>query len=203
MREHGQQAALASLGLVKSADARSWLIARLIKGRGLAKPQSTSTFAKLFGEPGRLLHPIELIKDVASLKPTREAWQKMRDPTLSAWQRAKATGSLTGDVVNKTFFLGMPALGIHRAMTTTPEPGSTKGEAIGQAVGESLGWLPPLGAVGLATSIFAPQYSLPHWAGRAGKAIGGGISKATGEQPTPYPEEALPPPEFQYRGNSQ
>lgn len=180
--DRGCAFALQHMGLVKEAKALDWLLRRLEQGWGV-RPVSEATkkhrlFRVLFGRPEELLHPISLVKNVASFEPTAaHAHAMLHEPTL--WGRTKGLGRLTGDLAAKTFLLGFPAYGAYRGLTRTPLPGETRGEAVGQALGEGLGWLPPLGILGTAAALVAPRYSLPGLTGTLGKHVGRALSPET------------------------
>lgn len=184
--KQGQEHALEVLGL-KEAGAKDWILRRLMRGRGvkpLAEGEGQRSLLKtLIGEPERIFHPIQLMKEVGSLKPTREHWRTMlHGPT--AWQKTKGFGRLAGDIGAKGFMFGFPAYGVYKGITTEPLPGETRGESIGRAVGEGLGWFPPMGILGTAASLLTPEYSLPGATGWLGGKLGKGVSKLVGDEPT-------------------
>jgi len=189
----GQLRALEELGLAttsKHAGVVDWAARAATKGRNFGvNPKSTGWLSTLIGEPERLLHPIDLIKEWASFKPTRAAWNQMTKGD-GLWERTKGLGNLGQDMMGKTFGLGLPAYGVARGLTATPEPGRTKGEAVGHALGEGLGWLPPMGVLGMTASFVAPHFSVPGLLGRVGGLAGRGASALIGEEPqrTPMPQ---------------
>jgi len=196
--EHGQAHALETLGLTKEAGVKDWILRRLTRGRGV-KPLvegegQRSLLKTLIGEPERILHPIQLMKEVGSLKPTRQHIQTMlHGPT--AWQKTKGFGRLAGDVASKGFMFGFPAYGVYKGVTSEPLPGETRGQSVGRAIGEGIGWFPPMGILGTAASFLTPEYSLPGATGWLGGQLGKGVSKLVGEQPasgarTPYTAQA-------------
>lgn len=196
--EHGQAQALQTLGFTKEAKAWDWILRRLSRGRGV-KPLAEGAgehrlLRTLIGEPERILHPVQLVKEVGSLKPTREHWRTMLHGP-SAWEKTKGFGRLAGDVSAKGFLFGFPAYGVYKGITEEPRPGETRGQAVGRAIGEGLGWFPPMGILGTAASLFTPEYSLPGATGWLGGQLGKGVSKLVGEapsqgQPQPYSEQA-------------
>ncbi|MGD9209184.1 MAG: hypothetical protein PVI90_00335 [Desulfobacteraceae bacterium] len=179
-KKTGQIYALQSLGLVKTAGKLDWILNRLARGRGIQKLTETANprdyLRMLIGEPEQILHPIKLMKEVASLKPTREHLQTIRQhPFL--WEKIKGAGRLAGDIGAKGFLFGTPAYGIYKGITTPPQPNETRGQAIGRAIGEGLGWFPPMGVVGTAASFLTPKYSLPALTGYLGEQLGRSVSK--------------------------
>lgn len=198
-KEAGQEYALALMGFEKEAGVGEWILRRLTRGRGV-KPLAEGTGKRnllrlLIGEPERIFRPVQLIREVGSLKPTREHLQAMlRGP--SAWEKTKGFGRLMGDIGAKGFMFGFPAYGVYKGITTTPQPGETRGETIGRAIGEGLGWFPPMGILGTAASLITPEYSLPGATGWLGGKLGKGVSRLTGETPqpgvlAPYKERAI------------
>lgn len=186
----GQQRALIAMGFVKEAGAGEWLLRRLTRGRGvkpLAEGAGKRDWLRLMiGEPERILHPVQMIREVGSLQPTREHLRTMLHGP-GAWAKTKGFGRLMGDVAAKGFMFGFPGYGVYKGLTTTPRPGETRGEAVGRAIGEGLGWFPPMGVLGTATSLFLPEYSLPGATGWLGGKVGKGVSKLVGEAPQPGP----------------
>jgi hypothetical protein len=196
--EHGQAQALQTLGLTKEAGALDWILRRVTRGRGvkpLAEGEGKRSILKaLIGEPERILHPVQLVKEVGSLKPTREHWRTMLHGP-SAWEKTKGFGRLAGDIGAKGFLFGFPAYGVYKGITEQPLPGETRGQAVGRAIGEGLGWFPPMGILGTAASLITPEYSLPGATGWLGGQLGKGVSKLIGEEPSrgrpvPYREQA-------------
>lgn len=187
-REAGQAYALHTLGFTKEAKALDWILRRLTRGRGV-KPLGEgsgqhSVLRTLIGEPARIFHPVQLMKEVGSLKPTREHWRTMTQGR-GAWEKTKGFGRLAGDVGAKGFLFGFPAYGVYKGVTSESLPGETRSEAVGRAVGEGLGWFPPMGILGTAASLLTPEYSLPGATGWLGGKLGKGVGKLIGEEQAP------------------
>lgn len=181
-KKAGQIQALQILGFIKEAGKLNWILNRLARGRGIQSVTENigkpNLLRMLVGEPEQILHPIKLIREVASFKPTYEHLQTIRrNPFL--WEKTKGIGRLLGDVSAKGFLFGAPTYGVYKGITTTPKPGQTRGEAIGRAIGEGLGWFPPMGVLGTAASFLTPEYSLPAITGELGAQLGKGMSKLT------------------------
>jgi hypothetical protein len=172
-------------GAAKANVILSRLKSRLARGSGkipLDAVKNPTWFETLFGRPTEALHPMKLLRQAASLDNTREAILAMRGlgpQGNKLWARTKGLGRLTGDVLNKSFILGMPTYATVKGLQAPP-PGKTRGEAVGRALGEGLGWLPPTGWVGMSAALAAPQYSLPGLLGSLGENAGGAISQITG-----------------------
>jgi hypothetical protein len=141
----------------------------------------------LIGRPQEVLKPRRLFGQVASLTPTRKAilaLQGLGPEGTQALARLKGLGGLGVDLLHKGLVFGIPAYLIHKALQK-PAPGKTRGEEVGHAVGQSLGWLPPMGVAGTAATVAAPEYSLPGLLGTLGEHAGGAVSQLVGERPTP------------------
>ena len=190
----GQQHALYVLGMTKHAAASESVVdnvlRRLARGRSrvpLESIQQPTTRELLVGRPEEVLKPSRLFRNVASLTPTRKAMlalQGLGPDGTKALARLKGLGGLGVDLLHKGLVFGLPAYLIYKALQK-PSPGKTRGEEVGHAVGQSLGWLPPMGLAGTAATVVAPQYSMPGLLGTLGEHAGGAISQLVGEQPTP------------------
>lgn len=200
----GQQHALSTLGIVKQAaepqvtparDVLDQVLRRLARGRSRVPlesvPQPTAR-ELLIGRPEEVLKPSRLFSNVASLQHTRNAMmalQGLGPEGPKALARLKGLGRLGADLLHKGLVFGLPGYLIYKALQK-PSPGKTRGEEIGRAMGQSLGWLPPMGVAGTAATIATPQYSMPGLMGTLGEHAGGAISQLVGEQPEPV---AVPP----------
>lgn len=189
----GQQHALCTLGFIKQADSENVLrqiLRRLARGRSkipLESMKDPTPLELMIGRPQEVAHPRRLWGQVASLEPTRNAMQALQGlgpEGPKALARLKGLGRLGVDLLHKGLVFGLPGYLIYKALQK-PSPGRTRGEDIGRAVGQSLGWLPPMGIAGTAATIVAPQYSMPGLLGTVGEHAGGAISQLVGEQPSP------------------
>lgn len=189
----GRQCALRDLGFIKAAAELSTLdniLRRLARGRSkipLEAMQNPTASEILVGRPQEVLKPGRLIRQVGSLKPTREAMlalQGLGPEGAKLWPRLKGVGRLGTDLLHKSLVFGVPSYLIYKALQK-PAPGKTRGEEIGRAVGQSLGWLPPMGLLGTAATVATPEYSMPGMLGTLGEHAGGAVSQLVGEQPTP------------------
>ena len=197
MYHTGQQRALQVLGVVKYAtnDVMDNVLRRLARGRSrvpLDSIQPPTAKELLIGRPEMLAKPRRLWGQVASLEPTRKAMlalQGLGPEGTKALARLKGLGGLSADLLHKGLVFGLPSYLIYKALQK-PKPGKTRGEEIGHAVGQSLGWLPPMGLLGTAATVATPQYSMPGLLGTLGEHAGGAVSQIVGEQPTPT---AMPP----------
>lgn len=215
--QQGKITAQRELGLTKEAGPRfDRFLLRLAQGKGRLPPTATTAegAAKariklrqiLIGNPEHLItQPGKLVRDALSLQPLHDAIQTIQGlgPNgAGTWARLKGVGNLGMEAANKAFVVGLPAYGVHQALTTPNAPGQTRGERIGTALGEGLGWLPPMGILGTGAAMLKPEYSVPGLTGRAGGLVGRGISALLGEKPAPIPPEE-PPQEDYYGSNKQ
>lgn len=200
MYHAGQQHALYVLGMTKHAapnpttavseDALDNILRRLARGRSrvpLESIQQPTARELLVGRPEEVLKPRRLLGNVASLEHTRNAMlalQGLGPEGPKALARLKGMGRLGVDLLHKGLVFGLPGYLIYKALQK-PTPGKTRGEEVGHAVGQSLGWLPPMGIAGTAATVAAPQYSMPGLLGTLGEHAGGAISQLVGEQPAP------------------
>jgi hypothetical protein len=199
----GQHYAFRVLGIAKYAAPKEnvlkHILRRLARGRSkvpLDSIQDPTISELLIGRPQEVLKPRRLWSQVASLEPTRNAMlalQGLGPEGAGVWPRLKGTGQLGVDLLHKGLVFGLPGYLGYKALQR-PAPGKTRGEEIGRAVGQSLGWLPPMGILGTAATVASPGYSMPGIIGSLGENAGGAVSQLVGEQPTP-----LEPPSLRVR----
>lgn len=170
----GKKRALEQLGLAKEAGIKDWLLQQIPLSQATGSAPKRDWLRFLIGKPESILNPWQYIKEIGSLKPTKKHLMSViQGPGL--WEKAKGLGRLTWDLGGKGFTFGFPAYGVYKGLTTEPLPGESRGEAVGRAIGEGLGWLPPMGVVGTAATLATPEYTLPGATSWLGGKVGRGI----------------------------